>query len=110
MSEEPGATPVACNPQARAAEDWATHQATTEQLFGELPEPAEELSDGYAFRFPAATLPLVAAFVEYERRCCPFFTFHLTVPPGEAAITLSMTGSPEAKAVIRAELLDRSNV
>ena len=100
---------VICNSQALSHEDWAAHQVTAGRLFNELCEAAEELSDGYAFRFPAAALPLVATFIERERRCCPFFCFHLTVPPGEAAITLRITGSFEAKAVIRAELLDRAD-
>lgn len=106
MSDEPLAIPVACNPQALSPEEWAEHQATAGRLFGALREASEELEDGYAFRFPAAALPLVTAFVERERRCCPFFTFGLTVPPGEASMTLSITGSPEAKAVIKAELLN----
>lgn len=105
MSDEPMTVPVACNPQALSAEDWADHQATTERLFGELREASEELDDGYAFHCPAAALPLVASFVEREQRCCPFFTFRLGVPTGEATITLSITGSPEAKAVVAAELL-----
>jgi hypothetical protein len=98
---------VVCHPRALSPEDWAEHQAVTERLFGELREAAEELDAGYAFRFPAAALPLVATFIERERRCCPFFTFRLTVPPGEAAVTLSITGSPEAKAVVAAALLTR---
>jgi hypothetical protein len=106
VSDEALTVPVACNPQALSAEDWAEHRATSVRLFGELREVAEELEDGYVFRFPAAALPLAVAFVERERRCCPFFRFHLTVPPAEAVITLRITGSLEAKAVIRAELLD----
>lgn len=109
MSDEALMVPVACNPQALLAEDWTEHRATSQRLFGELREATEELEDGYAFRFPAAALPLAAAFVERERRCCPFFVFHLTVPPAEAAITLRITSSPEAKAVIRAELLHQAD-
>lgn len=82
----------------------------TERLFGELREAAEELGAGYVFRFPAAAIPLVDTFIERERRCCPLFTFHLTVPPSAAAITLSITGSTEAKAIIRAELLNHLEV
>ena len=103
MSDEK--VPVACNPRALSPEEWAEHQAMTERLFGELREAAEELSDGYAFRFPPTALPLVTAFIERERRCCPFFTFNLVAPPAEAPIGLSITGSPEAKAVLAAELL-----
>jgi len=106
MSTNEPHAPVACTPQALSAEAWATHQTTSAQLFGARHAAAEELPDGYAFRFPAAAFPLVAAFVAGERRCCPFFTFHIEVPPAEGPITLRITGSPEAKVVIAAELLN----
>lgn len=105
MNDAQQTTPVACNPQALSAEAWTGHQTATEWLFETLCEATEELADGYAFRFAAEALPLVAAFVEHERRCCPFFTFRIEVPPAETAITLRITGSPAAKALIRAELL-----
>lgn len=63
MSDGALTVPVACNPQALLAQDWAEHRATSLRLFGELREAMEELEDGYAFRFPAAALPLAAAFV-----------------------------------------------
>jgi len=47
----------------------------------------------------------VATFVEHERRCCPFFAFRIEVPPAKTAITLCITSSPAAKALISAELL-----
>lgn len=107
MGDEAQIVPVACNPQALSAEAWAEHQVTTRRLFGELRDASVELPDGYAFLFPASALPRVATFVECERRCCPFFTFRIEVPPGDTALTLSITGSPEAKAIIAAELFDR---
>lgn len=105
MSNPQQAVPVACNPQALSADAWTAHQAATKRLFGALCEATEELADGYAFRFAAEILPLVAAFVAHERHCCPFFTFRIEVPPAEANITLRMAGSPAAKALIMAELL-----
>lgn len=112
MSKEPEPIPVACNPQALSPEAWAAHQVTTATLFAQLIGAPRELADGYVFRFPATAFPTVAAFVEGERRCCPFFTFSLVAPPTEArgeaarsAIELCITGSPEAKAVLAAELL-----
>lgn len=105
MNDPQQTVPVACNPQALSAEDWTAHQAATRRLFGALCEATEELADGYAFRFAVEAFPLVAAFVTHERRCCPFLTFRIEVPPAETAITLCITGSPAAKALIRAELL-----
>lgn len=105
MKNDELTVPVACNPQALPAAAWAAHRDTTRELFGRLREESRELPDGYAFRFPAAALVHVAAFVEGERRCCPFLAFTIEVPPAEASITLRITGNAEGKAVIAAELL-----
>jgi len=106
MNNDERSVPVACNTQVLATEAWAVHQRTTRQLFGELREASEELPNGYTFRFPAATFPLVVAFVDGERRCCPFFTFRIEVPPVERSITLCITGGPAAKAVVAAALIN----
>ena len=58
-----------------------------------------------AFHFPASALIAVALFIESERHCCSFFSFTVSVSASEAAITMQITGSPAAKAVIAAELL-----
>ena len=105
MRNDVQTVPVACNPLAMSTECWTAHQATTSQLFSGLREASEELPDGYAFRFPATALPAVAAFVDGERRCCPFLNFGIEIPPAEAPITLRITGNAEAKALIAAELL-----
>lgn len=104
MSDGDRHVPLACNPQALSTEEWAAHTATSTQLFAEMRESYEELPDGYAFRFPASAFPMVAGFVAGERRCCPFLRFGIDVPPAEAAITLRITGSPEAKAILAAGL------
>ncbi|HMQ30712.1 MAG TPA: hypothetical protein PKD53_08275 [Chloroflexaceae bacterium] len=96
--------PLACNPHALSAAEWSAHQATSARLFRELRVSSEELPDGYAFLFPVGAFALVAAFVDGERRCCPFLTFRIDVPPADASITLRITGSAEARAIIAAEL------
>ncbi|HWQ13558.1 MAG TPA: hypothetical protein VNL77_12195 [Roseiflexaceae bacterium] len=105
MHQSDDAIPIACNPQALGAEEWAAHQVTAERLFRHTVERVRELPDGYAFAFPAAAFPTVAAFVEGERRCCPFFAFALEAPAGAAPITLRITGSPQAKALLAEELV-----
>jgi hypothetical protein len=105
VSHDELTTPVACNPQAMSPEAWAAHQSTIRKLFGQLREASWELPDGYAVRFPADALPDVAAFVDGERRCCPFLTFCIEVPSAAAPITLRITGSTMVKSVIAAELL-----
>ncbi len=104
MSDSAAPIPIACNPHALSAAEWAAHHATSARLFRELRVSSEALPDGYAFHFPAGAFALVAAFVEVERRCCPFLTSGVDVLPGETAIILRITGSPEARAIIAAEL------
>jgi len=96
--------PLACNPHVLSATEWAAHQSTSARLFRELRVSSEALPDGYAFHVPASAFALIAAFIEAERRCCPFLTFHIDVLPGETTIILRITGSPEARAIIAAEL------
>lgn len=43
MSQEPEATPTACNPHAFGSEEWAAHQATTAALFAQAVEPPQIL-------------------------------------------------------------------
>ncbi|MGQ9928673.1 MAG: hypothetical protein ACUVS4_17650 [Chloroflexaceae bacterium] len=96
--------PLTCNPHMFSATEWAARQGTSARLFRELRVSSKALPDGYAFHVPASAFALVAAFVEVERRCCPFLTFHIDVLPGETTIILRITGSPEARAIIATEL------
>lgn len=100
MHEQLEPLPVACNPSAFEPAAWAEHRTRTAWLFTQATAAPSELPDGYAFRFPATTFPAVAAFIDGERRCCPFFAFQLKLPPGEGEITLRITGGPEAKRVL----------
>jgi hypothetical protein len=38
-----------------------------------------KLPDGNAFRISADALPVVAAAVDGERRCCQFFRFYIEI-------------------------------
>jgi len=102
--------PLACNPQALGGAAWGAHQATMAELVAQMVAPPREFIDGYLFAFPAATFPTIAAFIDGERRCCPFFTFTLELPPAEATMTLRITGSPETKAVIAATFLSNAKI
>jgi hypothetical protein len=93
-------TPIACNPLALGEAAWAAHQSRTAQLFARALAPPTELVDGYAWRFPADVWPVLAAFIDSERQCCPFLTFSVEAPADALPITLRLSGSAEAKAVI----------
>lgn len=105
MDEEYTDIPIACNPHALSSEEWAAHQQRSEQLFHHKVQAVNELVDGYEFHFRAEMLHLFAQFVDGERRCCPFFTFTITVPPASEIMTLQITGNLQAKALLAQELV-----
>lgn len=76
----------------------------------ELCEATEELSDGYALRFPgdAATLGRLAQFMAYERECCAFFAFELHCEPQQGPLTLRLRGADGVKEFVRGTLGERA--
>jgi hypothetical protein len=62
-----------------------------------------ELPDGYELEFASApdVIERLAAFIAFESACCGFLDFQLRVPSGGRAVTLRLTGSPEAKRFLR---------
>ena len=64
-----------------------------------------ELPNGYAFGLDGARASVkdVATFVEFERRCCPFFDFHVEWRRDNGPVTLQLTGREGIKEFIRAE-------
>lgn len=65
-----------------------------------------ELVDGYTvhLRSDAELLGTLARLIELERACCPFFSFQVTVPAGEAPVAFSVTGPDGTKALLRETL------
>jgi hypothetical protein len=59
----------------------------------------EATEDGYRLSFAASseTLHSIAAVIDAERQCCRWLSFVLTVPSGEGAITLTLSGPTGAK-------------
>jgi hypothetical protein len=97
--------PIACDLGAIPADQRSDHMETAEQLLLHLASETQELPDGYVFTLAAERYPQVAAFIENERRCCPFFTFVLEVPPGEAPLRLRITGPEGAKEMLGAMMV-----
>ncbi len=92
---------LACDLDALEAAERDRQAATFERL-RRLVQAVEELPDGWAMQLPTAdeTLRLVADFIAYERRCCPFFEFDLKVTPDAGPIWLRLTGRPGVKAFL----------
>lgn len=97
--------PLAC--------DMSKMSKTQRERYNELAQILEtrrqavhELADGFALVFPSntETQVAVAEFMSLEHLCCPFLRLTMGVEPGGSTLTFSLTGSGEAKAVIRSEL------
>ena len=95
---------VACVPGAIPKEERAAHFQLAKRLFVELAEAREQLSDGYAFRFPADAINEVASFVANERKCCPLMQFGISISPNADSLWLHMTGPDGTRNVLDAEL------
>ena len=98
-------SPFACNMLALDAEGRRRHIAVMGQMRAAIKE-TQELSDGYALRFPSdqSTILLVAEFISRERLCCPFFTFELVVEKEDGPLWLRLRGREGVKKFIKAEL------
>jgi hypothetical protein len=86
----------------------SSNVALASLLFAEHVQERRDVPDGYAFRFPTGALLDVARFLANERRCCPFLSFELTVPPNDDVLWLRITGPPGTRELLSAELPDLS--
>ena len=113
-SAPPASAPaIACDLTVFSPTERVAHQHAFESMVCSLAREIVEHDDGFEFRFRddagPELVPQVSAWVVGERRCCPFFTFDLSMPPpGVGPVSLRLRGSLEAKAVMHAELVARS--
>jgi hypothetical protein len=98
-------SPFACNLLALDAAGRQRHKTVSQQMHAAVKE-VRELSDGYAFRFPAEqdNILLVSEFIARERLCCPFFRFELVAEQEGGPLWLQLRGREGVKEFIRAEL------
>jgi hypothetical protein len=75
------------------------------RILNQSRQSVKELDDGYAFRFKAESQLILdaAEFIVYERLCCPFFNFELTVESDTDRMWLNLRGQNGIKEFIRAE-------
>jgi hypothetical protein len=93
---------IACDMTAIDPAYREQHALDSQRLLATI-EDVQDLPAGYGFRLPPTMLLQVAEFIEYERLCCPFFTFTVEVEPNHGAIWLRLTGSQEIKQFIKME-------
>jgi hypothetical protein len=98
-------SPLACDFTTMTAEQRERRQVLAQRVHATVQE-IRELSDGYAFRFPAepALCLTVAEFMTLERLCCPFFTFALELECDGGPLWLRLTGREGVKQFLQTEL------
>jgi hypothetical protein len=97
-------TPFICNLNALSDSQKERYRQLI-QIINEARQSVKELNDGYAFRFKAESQLILdtAEFIVYERLCCPFFNFELTVESDTNRMWLHLRGQSGIKEFIRYE-------
>jgi hypothetical protein len=98
------ATGFYCNMGALTSAERARYKVLAEKLKAANAERKEEAS-GYAFRINTAEASLVdvAEWVNFEKRCCPFFDFEITLQREGGPLWLKVGGRDGVKAFISDE-------
>jgi hypothetical protein len=97
--------PIICIPNALTPEQRARARELRARLAGAASHVREE-SDGYVYAYAADSkiLRLLGEWIDLERLCCPFLTFEVRWPSGDAAPTLRLSGPEGVKEFLRAEI------
>jgi len=93
-------SPIACT--LTSAELQQRRQTVLQRLRSAVVE-VRELTDGYAYSFPAEGqwLQEIASMIDLERQCCPFLRFQLSVEPNGGPIRLELTGPEGTKEFLK---------
>jgi len=93
-----------CNVKALNADQRKRHEELTRKLLAKHREVVET-EKGYEFQYAPEDVSVaeVAAWVEAESKCCPFFDFHIDLEKQGRLVCLRLTGGPNIKAFSRSE-------
>jgi len=102
----PPKPPVACDLGALGADERDRERELLARFRGSA-RAARRESDRVRYELPAdaATLAAVGELLAYERRCCPFLAFRLTVDATDGAV-LEVSGDETALDLVLAEFGD----
>ena len=97
-------TTFICNINALSETQKKRYKELTRNL-NQSRQSVKELNDGFAFRFKVESQLILdaAEFIVYERLCCPFFTFELTVESDTNRMWLNLRGQNGIKEFIQYE-------
>ncbi len=93
-----------CNVKALNTDERKRHEELTRKLLAKHREVVET-EKGYEFQYAPEDVSVaeVAAWVEAESKCCPFFDFHIDLEKQGRLVCLRLTGGPNIKTFIRSE-------
>ena len=93
--------PLACNLKAFTPEERVTWRKLIDEV-GLAEVPAGELPNGHLFKIDPRRISItkVAAWIDLERKCCPFFNFQLSLEGADGTMTLALTGGHGVKEFI----------
>ncbi len=94
-----------CDLTALTAEERKRYQEFEKLLHLKVRSISEQ-DNGYTLSFPMSSenFLLIAEFVTYESRCCPFLSFSISANSGDEDGSLAISSAPDAKPFIAAEL------
>ena len=97
-------SPFACNMSILTAEQQERVLGALKELQTRKQE-VKELPDGFAFRYlmDSEILRLAAEFIAYERLCCPFYDFELTIDREGGPMWLALRGREGVKDFLQIE-------
>jgi hypothetical protein len=95
-------SPIACNLKALTRAE-REHHAELSRKWRAAAIEIRELTNGLMFRLsPAIRITDLAAWVEAERKCCPFLDFNLKLQCEGGPIELTLTGRDGVKELLLA--------
>ena len=101
----PQSTPIACNLGAIPKSERPRYRELTRKLRQSI-QGRTELPNGYQYALDGHSLGLaqLGSWIALERRCCPFLSFHLTVPAAaNSPWLLTLTGPTGTKLLLAEE-------
>jgi hypothetical protein len=102
----PSPAPIACHLDAIPAPARPRYFTLRAQVLATL-QAVAEIGDGFALELGIAHDGLVALaeWIAFERLCCPFLTFRLTIE-GDGPLRLELGGAEGVKDFLRGEIAE----
>jgi hypothetical protein len=96
---------IYCNLKALSPAEREAHQKLSQELLAAVRE-TRELDEGFALSLDThkATIPMLAQWVDAERKCCPFLRFEIDKEPAAGPLWLRLSGPAGTKDFLRSEL------